>query len=155
MTNYPVRIRIGNTHAGDYETNTYTNSTFADAVAALQGSHSHDGDYHRSVSVYVVATYEQDHTEHHGPKRQIERKADEPVFGYEATIYGREIAFGGQRDSRPSWASKGAGDTDEAELMLSLYQLAVQIAKAANAEPFCADCQPALDRYAARQARLG
>jgi hypothetical protein len=154
MTNYPVRIRIGSENAGDPETRTYTNSTFAEAVAALQGEHDAEHDYHRRGTVYVVATFAEDHTEQHGPKRSIARKAGEPVFGCSATIYGREIKFAAWGDAEVSWASGGSMSPDEAELMLTLYRLATEIAKAANAEPICPGCQADVDRYAARAARL-
>jgi hypothetical protein len=156
MTNYPVRIRIGSENAGDPETRTYTDSTFAEAVAALQGTHAEpiSAGYHRRETVYVVATYAEDHDEYHGPKRSIARRAGEPVFGASATIYGRDLKFGGQGDAEVSWASGGSMSPEAAELMLTIYRLATEIARAANAEPFCPACQPELARYAERAARL-
>src|SRR5258705_13311048 len=103
-----IRIRIGSANAGDYETHTYTNSTFAEAVTALQGQHADGSDYHRRNMVYVVATYRTDHTEQHGPKRSLERKADEPVFGFEVTVYGRDLSFGGAKDADVARGSMGA-----------------------------------------------
>lgn len=152
--NYPIRIRIGSANAGDYETKTYTNSTFAEAVAALQGNHYGDTDYHRDTNVYVVATYAEDHTEHHGPKRQIERHAGEPVFGFEVTVYGRRLAYGGSQDAQVSRGSMGSMTTEATQLLINLETLALQLAVAANAEPFCPACQPELDRYAEREARM-
>lgn len=154
MKNYPIRIRIGSASAGDYETKTYTNSTFAEAVTALQGNHDGDGDHHRDVNIYVVGTYAEDHTEDHGPKRQIKRKAGEPVFGLEVTVYGRRLGFGSAQDAEVSRGSMGSMDTKVTQLMINLETLALQLAIAANAEPFCPACQPELDRYAERQARL-
>jgi hypothetical protein len=158
-----IRIRIGSANNGDYETKTYINSTFAEAVAALQGEHAvgvaiSDTDtaahYHRRVSVYVVATYLADHDEYHGPKRTIARHADEPIFGFEVTVYGRDLAFGEPRDAEVSRGSMGGMTTDQTRMLIDLETLALNLALAANAEPFCPACRPELDRYAERKARL-
>jgi hypothetical protein len=149
--NANIRIRIGNANAGDYETKTYTNSTFAEAVTALQGTHDK---YHKREMVYVVATYTTDHTEYHGPKRQIERHVDEPIFGFEVTVYGRDLRYAEYSDCEVARGSMGGMTTDQTRMLIDLETLALNLAIAANAEPTCPGCQPELDRYAERQARL-
>jgi hypothetical protein len=159
-----IRIRIGSANAGDYETKTFTNSTFGEAVAALQGEHvkPEPGDhpestgYHRRNMVYVVATYKADWTKEatSARTRTVSYKADEPVFGFEATVYGRDVSFGTYKDAEPAWASMGSVTVEEARLQARIIGLAIELADAANAEPACSGCKSEVDRYAARQARI-
>jgi hypothetical protein len=144
MTEYPIKIRIGSANAGDYETQTYTDSTFNEAVLALQGTHPVEAGYHQDTSVYVVATHAETVTvEGDGRRtRTVTYKAGEPVFGYEAQVYGRGQRWGtgNSKDAQPSWSSKSTGSTDEARLMLAIYDLAVRLAEAANTHPRCTGC---------------
>jgi hypothetical protein len=156
MTEYPIRIRIGSQNAGDPETQTYTDSSFAEAVKALQGSHDGDDSYHRDVSVYVVATYGE---ETHVPaiphqRREMTYRVGEPVFRFGAQVYGRQIAYGGTRDAQPSWASMGSTSVEDAKIQMSCIQLAIQLAEAANAEPPCPGCAEEMEKRQARQARI-
>jgi hypothetical protein len=157
MTTYPIRIRIGSPQNGDFDTKTYIDSTFAEAVAALQGTHTPENGYHRDVSVYVVATYPVDTVVPPASNRhrEVTYKAGDPVFGFQAQVYGRRIAYTDVQDAQPSWSSMGSCSVEEAELQSSLIQLAIQLAKAANCEPFCADCRIEMQQRSDRVARLG
>jgi hypothetical protein len=156
MTDYPIRIRIGSPSNGDPETRTYTDSSFMDAVFALQGCHEDDNSYHRDCSVYVVATYPEDTVVPPASKRhrEVTYKAGEPLFGFQAQVYGRRIAYTDMQDAQPSWSSMGSCSVAEAEIQSDLIQLAIQIAKAANAEPTCPGCMEQIAERKARQARL-
>jgi hypothetical protein len=150
----PIRIRIGTPNAGDAVTQTYTDSTFAEAVAVLQGTH--DDDYHRDETVYVVATWPEDTfvpAQGRG-RRDVTYKAGEPLFGFAATIYGRGLSFGEMKDAQPSWASMGTCPVEEAELQVDIIQLAIQIAKAANSQPHCPGCVAEFQRRQDREARM-
>lgn len=153
---HPVRIRIGSPNNGDSETQTYIDSTFADAVKALQGTHDGEDSYHRDTSVYVVATYAEDITVPAIPhrRREVTYRADEPVFGFQAQVYGRRIAYADVQDAQPSWSSMGSCPVEEAELQSELIQLDIQLAKAANAEPTCPGCVEEITARKARLARL-
>jgi hypothetical protein len=139
MNEYPIKIRIGSANAGDYETKTYTDSTFNEAVLALQGTHE---DYHRDTGVYVVATYPNTYTETLDRRtgRTTERYAGQPVFGYEAHVYGRGQKYGDSKDAQPSWSSMSTASTEEARMMLGIYDLATRLAEAANTHPRCTGC---------------
>lgn len=145
----PIVIRFGSANEGDYETRTYYHHTFNEAVAHLQGEHEYDAEtgepgYHRDYNVYVVATYPNTFEEDLGSPgrpRMVARHAGEPVFGYECMVYGRGCRWGsGDRMAYPSWASHTASSTQEARLMLEMYDLATRLAEAANSWPKCEIC---------------
>lgn len=145
-----IRIRIGSANNGDYETKTYTDSTFTEAVLALQGTHN---DYHNDVSVYVVATYPESFTETLDRRgRTAERYAGQPVFGYEGQVYGRGRHFATHKDAVPSWSSHTADTIEDARLMLNIYDLVTRLAEAANTHPRCAACVQDDVERAAREA---
>lgn len=142
VSNNPIRIRIGSEYAGDRDTQTFTDSTFAEAVAALQGDHSEG--HHKDTPVYVVRVHETTHTVEGDCKRTrtVEYKAGEPLFGERVTIYGRRPAWGSvPKDAEVSFGAGGSTSTQEMRDNIAILTLATEIAEAANAEPYCAKCQ--------------
>lgn len=150
---YNIRLRIGSAYDGDSETKQYRNASFADAVVALRGTHTppseDEGGYHRQTVVHVVATYPEQFEEKVGfgrNARTITRQLDEPVFGQEVTVHGRELGFGEPRDATVSMGSIGSHDTTIARLRIGLLTLATTLAEAVNAEPVCPQCADYLRR---------
>jgi hypothetical protein len=135
-----IRIRIGSEYAGDRETETFTDSTFAEAVAALQGMH--DG-LHKGETVFVVNTHAETRTAQGDGRtaRTLTYQQGEPIFGEEVAIYGRWVFQEHFANAQVGWASGGSMSTEEARLKLELITLAISIAEAANAEPPCAKCE--------------
>jgi len=147
MTAYPIRLRIGSTHAGSPDTG-YADSTFADAVAALIGGHP-DGSYHQGQIVHVVATYPEAVHEPAPPHlrggKGIDRLAGEPVFGHDVTVYPVDAAYGQPKPAMVSAGSIGTMTTDVAMLHVMLLSLATRLAEAANTAPACPGCVTASD----------
>jgi hypothetical protein len=123
MDNVQLRIRIGNSYAGD--NGVFTNSTMAEAIAALD-----------ETPVYVVGCYIKAFEEEVGfgrSKRTITRKTDQPVYGLEVTVNPKYSAFGGARQAEVNWSALGAQDTDTTLLYVQLLQVAANLAQCANA----------------------
>lgn len=141
MTTNPIRFRIGSEYAGSQETGEFTDSSFAEAVAALQGDHSEE--YHRDTPVFVLRVHAETHTVEGDGKRTrtVTYQKGQPVFGERVTLYGRRPSFGTvMKDAEVSWGSGGSISTTEAREQLALMTLATELAEAANAEPPCAKC---------------
>lgn len=144
MNSYPIRLRTGGTYGRDL--------TDGEAVEVLRGGHRDGAEYHAGDSVHVVRVYPEDVTEVHGfgkNAREVTRKAGDPVFGEEATVYPVGQAYGGPEPAKVSWGSLGAMTTADAAGQLEVFAKAIGLARAANNRP-CARC--AAD-YAARYAR--
>jgi hypothetical protein len=154
ITGLPIRIRIGSANAGDYATRTYTDSTFDEAVLALQGKHGTEDDtsYHEATSVYVVATYPETFEENLGSEqkpRMVTRDAGQPVFGLEAQVYGRGRKYAEQSNCEVSMSST-TSNTSEARIRLEIFDLILRLAEAANTWPRCIECVAQDERRAAR-----
>lgn len=156
ITSLPLVIRLNSANEGDWETKTYTDATFDEAVAHLQGTHRtyEDGSGgHKDNYVYVVATYPETFEEEidswRNDGRKVTRHAGEPVFGYEARITGRGQKYASHSFCEVGMAS-GTEQTAAARLRLSIYELAIRLAEAANTWPTCEQC---LSEEAEREAK--
>ena len=137
MENIQMRIRIGSAHNG--RDGVYHNATFAEALEALRGTQDEDGEI-RAQYVYVVGTYVQGFTEDLGSKsrpRPVERKADQPVFGLEVTIYPPRTNYWtrprSQYPAEINWSALGSSSPDVARFYAHLMTVASNLADTVNA----------------------
>ena len=117
--NWDIRIRHG-----------LRDVTFADAVRLLELQ----ADRFAQAALQVTATYREreSYMDGRGQKKWHER--GEAVFGVHADVYGIGTAFGGEME--PAIVQIGglsAHSPDIARVRIACYQLAVQLADAANA----------------------